>query len=369
MSPSVAIPHDSKLVRWFAEKYYADRASFPGIGKFDYVTAFLNVENTLNATVHTKTEVFARIADAQGYLTDHGPDHIRMVMHRASKIIHSEPGMNKPFDTELTPYEVFLLLMAIHFHDVGNRYGREGHETKILQTMATIPQMASFGTAEQRAIARIASTHGGRVDHDKDTIRKILPEGSQTISGTMYRPQMIAAILRLADELAEDSTRADTFALLNPAEIPPESRLYHKYAQRLDSIHIMPEEKKVNMEFSVYEEEIKNKYGYHIDRSGTVATKYLLDEILLRTKKTFLEAIYCNNFLREECKRSFTTISVTIRPFRSLNSIEPFRDPIRYSIKEKGYPFDHQKVSLLKLCPELEGINGKRLRKQLAAAT
>jgi hypothetical protein len=230
------VVHPSKLVLWLSKRFQEDSSAFPGIGKKDYVADFLSLDKYLNENVHPHVETLARIADSEGYLTDHGPGHIKMVMHRACKIIDKSLNEGGSFDPALRPYETFLLLMAIHFHDIGNRYGREGHEQRILDQMNDIPIMGSFSTAEKRTIAKIASTHGGKVGDSKDTIGQILPEGQQTLSDVTYRPQMIAAVLRLADELAEDSSRADNFALLQAHMIPEESQIYHKYAQRLDSV-------------------------------------------------------------------------------------------------------------------------------------
>jgi hypothetical protein len=364
MSTGIHIPHSSKLVAWFAARYDNDPSAFPGIGKRNYVTDFLSLDDHLNKFVHTKTEVLQRIADNTGYLTDHGPEHIKMVMHRAASLI-CLPSDTAEFDTKLSPYEVFILIMAIHFHDVGNRYGREGHETRILEVMARLSQMQVFSSTEQRLIAKIASTHGGKVGHDKDTIRKILPEGTRFFGGVSYRPQLIAAILRLADELAEDNSRADTFALLGPSEIPEESLIYHKYAERIDSIAINVLERKLELEFSLYHDDVQTQYGKGKDSDGVLMKRFLLDEVLDRTKKTFLEAIYCNRFLREELGISFTTVNVQISPFDNSNSLEPFRAEIKYSLKETGYPFENQSVDISSLCPELKNLSGASLKNEL----
>ena len=56
-----------------------------------------------------------------GFLTDHGPQHIETVISRASDLIRAR-------SCDLSSYEVFLLLAAIHLHDVGNIHGRTGHQ-------------------------------------------------------------------------------------------------------------------------------------------------------------------------------------------------------------------------------------------------
>ena len=120
-----------------------------------------------------------------------------MVMQRASELVNA--GTDQTYQSELSPYEVLLLLLSTHFHDVGNLYGRDGHEQRIMEVMEKVPAMGTFPLTEKRIIASIASTHGGRVEKSKDTIGKTLPGEPQTFSGIQYRAQLIAAILRLAD--------------------------------------------------------------------------------------------------------------------------------------------------------------------------
>ena len=60
----------------------------------------------------------ARAEYKDGFLTDHGPEHVKTVARRAADLLHYP----EPTFPQLTPYEVYLLLLAIHFHDVGNLY-------------------------------------------------------------------------------------------------------------------------------------------------------------------------------------------------------------------------------------------------------
>ena len=54
----------------------------------------------------------------------------------------------------------------------------------------------------------IAAVHGGSIGGDRDTIKNI--EETTTWKNEQVRPQYLAAILRLADELAEDRHRANS---------------------------------------------------------------------------------------------------------------------------------------------------------------
>ena len=76
------------------------------------------IEDYMNEHCHPNATVGAAVND-DGLLTDHGPDHVRMVTQNAKQLI-GDLSLRK-----LNGYEIYLLLLAIHFHDVGNCLGRE----------------------------------------------------------------------------------------------------------------------------------------------------------------------------------------------------------------------------------------------------
>lgn len=106
------------LEDWLKEQKKED---FPKHGDIDYYSRYINIKDFLNTKVHKHVTGFASIKDG-GYLTDHGPGHIKNVIRKASDLVSSQ-------GFELTSYEVYLLLTAIHFHDAGHIIGgRDRHE-------------------------------------------------------------------------------------------------------------------------------------------------------------------------------------------------------------------------------------------------
>src|SRR3972149_1917849 len=89
---------------------------------YDYPTKYHDIANKLEKWVHPFVNQGAMLQD-NGFLTNHGPDHIKTVIKRATQLV---ANMNKK--DELSPYEVYILLMAIQVHDVGNIISRNGHE-------------------------------------------------------------------------------------------------------------------------------------------------------------------------------------------------------------------------------------------------
>ena len=143
----------SKLARALKAKR-KDDDSYPR-HDVDYYERFVKLDDHLNKHVHPSVnqgataagQAFANqettAADQKRaiWLTDHGPKHIETVIRRASELAFAP-------DPVLSPYEVYILLLAIHFHDVGNIFGRERHEQRI--TSST--QARTTRAAPQRAI-------------------------------------------------------------------------------------------------------------------------------------------------------------------------------------------------------------------------
>lgn len=191
------MPPKKPLDRWLATR----RAGFPPAGGRPYPDRLKSVGDYLNSQIHPHVEKGA-ILQGDGFLTDHGPTHIQTVIERAGALL-AYPEDEYP---QLTPYEVYLLLMAAHFHDVGNIFGRVGHEQNLAPIMEHLNGLVGAEMVERQAIMRIARAHGGNIDGNKDTINA-LPRMDPVV-GQDVRYQSLAAILRLADELSDDSRRA-----------------------------------------------------------------------------------------------------------------------------------------------------------------
>src|SRR5690606_20790147 len=99
------------------------------------------------------------------------------------------------------------------FHDVGNIYGRDEHERKVHEVLFSLDHtLVGEDTLEKRMICHIAMAHGGFVDvnkENKDTIGALRYDRSSKPSGVDVKK--LAAVLRLADELADDKTRTNRF--------------------------------------------------------------------------------------------------------------------------------------------------------------
>lgn len=289
----------------------------------DYLSIYNVLKPSFDKQVHQEIKTKILEIEKEGYFNDHGVDHIKMVVDRASKIINCFPPIlnDKGSSLYLNPYELFILLIAINIHDIGHLIGSRKEHAKLgKKVLANFDKGNLLSSSEKVIIGKIAQAHGGK----EDPIG--LLERETLISHKTIRPQLLASILRLADELAEDSSRASTF-LLEIDHMEKTSEIFHRFSQSLDSLSILSGE--IRLEFYIEKENIRREFP----KSGS--TQYLVDEIYERMLKTFTESLYCNRFLPEMSR--FHSINVRIHFFDKEDNDEII-DPIAFTLRESGYP-------------------------------
>lgn len=301
--------------RW--EKGMADE--FPNIRK-NLVMEFQSLESHLNK-YHPNVNLGAAIA-GDGVLTDHGVEHVQMVMDKAFHILKGKEELRDRYKIPLNGYEIYLLLVAIHFHDLGNITGRDQHEQKIVDIMNDMGTKLPLDIAEQEIISEIARAHGGYVFNnrdDKDTLRLLLRE--TTCNNIRVRPIIIAAILRFADELADD------FSRFIDIEIPDENKIFHEYSKTLEPLGF--EGKTVIFKYRIPFEKTKNT----LIKNGECI--FLYDEILCRLSKCLRELDYCRKY--SDSFIDITTLNVSIKVNHPTNSIKSYEKDT-FCLELYGYP-------------------------------
>lgn len=309
-----------------------------------YVTRYNYLSNQLNLWIHPFVVKGGMSIDG-GYLNDHGPDHILKVIFRATQLINKS-------EIILSEYEIYMLLTAIHIHDVGNIIGRQGHEINSLEIINKFGTAAGHDRIEWDCIFEIAEAHGG---NPKDKISDLTTE---QILDFPVRKRLLAAILKLADELAEDRTRASRFQLENDM-IPELAELYHKYSFCLHSTHIDLSARQINLSFDVEENDLCKTFKKTIKEDGRDVIKevYLIDEIYERTYKTHLERMYCMRFTRPHLEIDKIRVDIQITTNIKDTRNRSIKKHITYDIGEVGYPsisFD----GIFSICPKLKEFKG-----------
>lgn len=294
-----------------AEKARPDTKEFPE-KDFDWVEQYYRFEEYMNKNWHPNVNLGAAIRGG-GLLTDHGGKHVQSVIAHARDILTDS--------MQLTGYEIYLLLVSIHFHDVGNIQGRKQHEEKIAEIIDLMGEILPLDTAEKNFVTSIATAHGGYLNGDKDTIRDI---NTDTLyDGVQIRCRLLAAILRFADEISDDSSRADFSGIV----IPRENEAYHFYSKALDPVSVTGETMKYH--FRVPYDMTQKKIGKGKDYI------YLYDEILERIAKCMRELEYCKKY---SCGMiQITTMDVTIDFLKKGSSFRP-KESNSFRLTLHGYP-------------------------------
>ena len=179
-------------------------------------------------------QILPWIAANQPTLTDHGPKHVQDVIDNIALLLGFDNDFNEASSNRdacpLPPYEMLVLLLGAVMHDVGNILGRDRHNDKIVQLWNSLPAWNLWDAPERRLVIAAGRAHTGRGrDGSKDTLREL------SITPSYFRKKpldlaSIAAIIRLADELAEGPQRTSNFMIEN-GFISDESMVFHQYAQ------------------------------------------------------------------------------------------------------------------------------------------
>ena len=335
---------ETRLVCFLRNNRMSD-PSFPHVD-LDYYRRFQRLDEHLNANVHPHINNGAA-AKGDGWLTDHGTQHITTVVRRAGELLVDGKSLL------LTPYEAFLLLTAIHFHDVGNVFGRDKHERHINTVMQDLDDSLIGGDGiERRMIRDIAMAHGGYADsegHDKDTIGRLSWEPAR--NDREPRVKLLAAVLRFADELADDHTRTSRFLIDN--QLVQKSEVYHVYADRLRHVNIRPEDHKVVLQFELDVAHATKKY-----RKGRRKV-YLYDEIVERSLKMHQEHVYCLRFMQPHVRVDTIDVSIEITTDNYLTVLKK----VAFSLIQRGYP--DRPTSLNAVVASIEVLTGRSLHTKI----
>ncbi len=308
----------------------------------NYYHSYMVIKKYLIDNVYKDVASAANLKEKEEgmYYNDHGIGHVDTVIDRASELVKSEY-------CDLNAKEVYFLLCAILIHDIGNIFGRTGHEARHHEVISHIMNDFSNDTAEQTIIIEIAKAHGGRTSRDsKDTISELLTE--KHYGHEKVRTRLISSILRFADEIADDRTRASHAMLNNNQLVESPSEIFHAYSACLDSVIVKHHDNAIFIQYHIPIGFIQRKF------KKLKSDSFLVDEIYERIEKMHLENIYCQKYISKFIPLSRIEVNIEFmtsykNPFDSASSTPP---PIKFSIENKGYP-ESPSQGIFELCPNL----------------
>lgn len=314
----VSLYNESDWLQYTLEKRFLTKRKdeFPSDDEIN-INIYKNTEDYLYEDVHKDVVVGAAL-HGDGLLNDHGKSHVKMVIQRAGLILGDRIE-------GLGGYEIFLLLLAIHFHDVGNIFGRDEHEKKIFEVMEKLK--LPFDNAVNRQICDIAMAHGGYINKNKDTIIYLPTE--DYLNGIKIRPSLLAAILRFSDEIADEKTRASRF-LNELNEIPPGNQVFHDLSNCMQSPAVNGDT--LILKFDIPYNLAITKTTKLNDKKG-IDEIYLYDEIINRLRKCIVELEYCRKYSHGFILLNSIQAAITVY---YPESSRKYSDSIR--LRLSGYP-------------------------------
>lgn len=326
----MTISTDTPLEKWLKKN---GTAVAPCQGA-TYYERYVALKRWLGINIYPHIGEGAAAQDGYFY-NKHGVEHFDCVLRYAGHLIGINPDEVSESIVGLSVYEVFLLMCAILVHDAGMAAGRDGHEKRVHYVLKQTRDVAIPNDFEKKIIADIAEVHGGVTESgDKDTIGSKGWKQEDEIDDKTFRAKLLAGIVRFADEIGEDNSRAASFFVEGDSEtdnsdfrVPKGSEVFHKYCLSIKSVRVVREANTLHLSYWVKTTDISKKYG-KID-----SEVYLLDEIFSRLQKLHTERLYCNRF---------TTPVVDIRRIRVSISIvdgnNNVLDELLLDIEETGYP-------------------------------
>lgn len=315
------------------------QTNFPDPKK-NYFSSYQEIVNELKRNVYDAINAgLAANSDEQGLYTDHGREHFDTVILYAGQMLnlHHEGDVDKVVELVnkcqwvLTPYELYLLLLGIRLHDVGNIYGRENHEKNILKVIKSysIPHL-SKDRIEAKKVAIIGGAHGGRsACGSKDTIGLMQEAGGDGHLGELDFKK-VAAIVRFADEICENRFRAPSGG---DSAIPKHNLIFHKFARSIVSSNV--KNQTLSIKFSLDVNDLVE--SFKISASNPELTKTLPEFFLERIRKTEIERRYCSRFLPDGASLKEIAVDVEIVTYDEYDDIETL-ERRQFTLKERDYP-------------------------------
>jgi hypothetical protein len=306
----------------------------------NYFSQYEQLLNVFRTSYYPKVDAgLAANSKDSGFYTAHDSEHFDEVVLQAGELVNVEAALKGEMTSaasELNAYELYILLVAIRVHDVGNIYGRENHEKKCFQILRDIGGAAGLDDREKKAIANIAQAHGGRTSEDsKDTIGQL--EVRLLAHSVSYRPRLLAGIVRIADEICENKRRAAS-VLMRRGNLPKHNEIYHQYAASLTGNRWIATDRALHLTFEPKLSEVERSWGCEVrtlaDKSQ-ISETYLLDEIFSRLDKMDLERRYCNMFTRELFTIDAIKVSITVISDEDHDPIHTIKVP---ELSDRGYP-------------------------------
>lgn len=230
---------------------------------------------------------------------NHGPSHIKRVLEYLNHLLGAKP-------LELVkPRELFLAMMSSLYHDTGILRGRKEHAAKSALFVLEDRNTYILNEHEREIVSAVVASHSGTSDIETECSRF---SSEENIGGATVRPHMIAALVRLADELDEDYRRADPI-LEQRLSIPNESKFFWRFCQRIRGIELRQPSHQIIFNIEFKSEDIESFVC--VDKKD----RPFLSEFANKLVKINKERVYVNKYLPEELH--YRQMLISVKPLKN----------------------------------------------------
>lgn len=179
---------------------------------------------------------------------DHGPGHIERVLEKLDQLVGGNPARQRL----LRPYELFLTMLSILYHDIGILRAREDHAGISSVFVEEEQNTYLVDPRDRDLISAAVVSHSSSKDIALETERF---SDEELIGNQSVRPRVIAALVRLADELDEDFRRAET-AVQEKLDLPEASVFHWQFCQRVRGIRPDLGSRSINLDVKFEPEDV-----------------------------------------------------------------------------------------------------------------
>jgi hypothetical protein len=232
---------------------------------------------------------------------NHGRGHITRVLENLDHLLGPKPL------EYLDSYELFLAMMSILYHDIGLLQQRKGHENISKDLLEGDANDAYIINAiDKEIIAAAVVSHSS----SKDIAQECGRFSSEEIIGRhKARPTVVAALVRLADELDEDHRRADSI-LQQRLKLPAESTFFWLFCQRVRGVRPNLMSKRIDFNLALEPQDTKH---YGLVPGGK--TRHFVAFTAEKLAKINLERVKMNRFLPPELQ--YAGLHIDVKPLRN----------------------------------------------------
>lgn len=284
-----------------------------------YKTPMLDLYHVYQAAKsRLETRYYPYVRDREQYMTDHGPGHIGRILEKLSGLLTyyiPSPGTELPNDRLLNLYELNLLLSSVIWHDIGNLYGRSTHATSAGTIFDQVKRFL-YDDYEIEWVPKIVKAHSG-----DGAIERYIDVESTYVHDLPIYPMFLAALLRFADEIDEDSRRIGEKVY---DIIPEQKKAYWFFCKCNQSVRIVPDLEgcTISVDSKIQKQEVWCELGKE-RADGSLDRVIGIEEYVGRLDKMNEERKYCNGFLeRHHHYRPIKCLDIDLKIYEADSAVD-----------------------------------------------